>query len=129
MTGTDSSIRWSTTVAVIGVAAVAAVVSYKHAYALVRAHGETGWTAHLIPLTGAETTIRGTQQTASDVSPETGQAVAGMPHALQARAAEEFAGDVAAGGLPSIRVIRARLHVGQPRAQRVRAYLATLAAG
>jgi hypothetical protein len=33
------------------VAVVAAVVSYEHAYALVHAHGETGWTAHLIPLT------------------------------------------------------------------------------
>src|SRR6201986_5537716 len=51
MTGTDKAIRWSTAAAVIGVAAVAAVVSYEHAYALVRAHGETGWTAHLIPLT------------------------------------------------------------------------------
>ena len=36
---------------VIGVAAVAAVASYKHAWALVRAHGETGWTARLVPLT------------------------------------------------------------------------------
>jgi hypothetical protein len=36
---------------VIGVAVVAAVVSYEHGYALVRAHGETGWTARLIPLT------------------------------------------------------------------------------
>jgi hypothetical protein len=197
MTGSGKAIRWSTAAAVIGVAVVAAVVSYEHAYALVRTHGETGWTAHLIPLTvdgliwassmvmldsarrgapvpslarwllglGIAATlsanvahglghgpvgavvgawpavalvgsyellmmiIRGTQLTASDVSPETGQAAAGMPLALQARAAEEFAGDVAAGGLPSIRVIRARLHVGQPRAQLVRAYLTTLAAG
>jgi hypothetical protein len=37
--------------AVLGVAAVAAVASYEHAYDLVRAHGEAGWTAHLIPLT------------------------------------------------------------------------------
>jgi hypothetical protein len=51
VTGTDKAIRWSTAAAVIGVAAVAAVVSYEHAYALVHAHGETGWTAHLIPLT------------------------------------------------------------------------------
>jgi hypothetical protein len=29
----------------------APVVSYEHAYALVHARGETGWTAHLIPLT------------------------------------------------------------------------------
>jgi len=197
MTGIDKAIRLSTAAAVIGVAVVAAVVSYEHAYALVRAHGETGWTAHLIPLTvdgliwassmvmldsarrgvpvpslarwllglGIAATlaanlahglghgpvgaavgawpavalvgsyellmmiIPGTQQTASDVSTETGQAVAGMPLALQARAAEEFAGDVAAGSLPSILVIRARLHVGQPRAQLVRAYLTTLATG
>jgi hypothetical protein len=51
MTGTDRATRWSTAAAVIGVAVVAAVVSYEHAYALVHAHGETGWTAHLIPLT------------------------------------------------------------------------------
>lgn len=51
MIGIDKAIRWSTAAAVIGVAVVAAVVSYEHAYALVRAHGETGWTARLIPLT------------------------------------------------------------------------------
>lgn len=51
MTGTDKVIRWSTAAAVIGVAVVAAVVSYEHAYELVHGHGETGWTAHLIPLT------------------------------------------------------------------------------
>jgi hypothetical protein len=42
MTGTDRIIRWSTAGAVVGVAAVA---SYEHGYALVRAHGEAGWTA------------------------------------------------------------------------------------
>jgi hypothetical protein len=30
---------------------VSEVVSYEHASALVRAHGESGWTARLIPLT------------------------------------------------------------------------------
>ena len=44
----DRVIRWTTAVAVIGVAAVA---SYEHAYDLVRAHGEAGWTARLVPLT------------------------------------------------------------------------------
>lgn len=73
--------------------------------------------------------IRGSQQVAGDLAPETEQAAAGMPPALQAQAAEEFGGEVTVGRLPSIRVIRARLHVGQPRAQLVRAYLATLAAG
>jgi hypothetical protein len=51
ITSTDNAIRWSTAAAVIGVAAVAAVVSYEHPYALVRAHGESGWTGRLIPLT------------------------------------------------------------------------------
>ena len=197
MIGTDKAIRWSTAAAVIGVAVVAAVVSYEHAYALVHAHGEVGWTGHLIPLTvdgliwassmvmldsvrrgvpvpllarwllglgiaatlAANVThglghgpigaavgawpavalvgsyellmmiIRGTQQAAGNFSPEAEQAVAGMPQVLRAKAAEEFAGDVTAGRPPSIRVIRARLHVGQPRAQLVRTYLATLAAG
>jgi hypothetical protein len=197
MTGTDKAIRWSTAAAVIGVAAVAAVVSYEHAYALVHAHGETGWTAHLIPLTvdgliwassmvmldsvrrgvpvsslarwllglGIAATlaanvahglghgligaavgawpavalvgsyellmmiIRGTQQVAGDIAPERQQAGAGMPDALQAQAAAEFGDDITAGRMPSIRVIRVRLRVGQPRAQLVRAYLGTLAAG
>jgi Protein of unknown function (DUF2637) len=44
----DRVIRWTTAVAVIDVAAVA---SYEHAYDLVRAHGEAGWTARLVPLT------------------------------------------------------------------------------
>jgi Protein of unknown function (DUF2637) len=199
MTGTGRAIRWSTAVAVIGVAAVAAVVSYEHAYALVRAHGETGWTAHLIPLTvdgliwassmvmldsarrgvpvpslarwllglGIAATlaanvahglghgpvgavvgawpavalvgsyellmmiIRGTPQTAGDASPETGQAAAGMPEAdpLQEQAAELFAEQLAADRIPSIRAIRAQLHVGQPRAQRLRDCLAAGSTG
>jgi hypothetical protein len=37
--------------AVVGVAAVSAVASYEHAYALVQAHGEAGWTGRLVPLT------------------------------------------------------------------------------
>jgi hypothetical protein len=45
---------------------------------------------------------------------------------LQGQAAEEFAGEVAAGRVRSVRMIRARLHVGQPRAQRVHAYLTAL---
>ena len=51
MTAADRIIRWSTALAVLGVAAVAAVVSYEHASALVRTHGESGWTGRLIPLT------------------------------------------------------------------------------
>src|ERR1700691_629348 len=47
----DQVIRWTTAVAVIGVAVVAAVASYAHAYDLVRMHGEAGWTARLVPLT------------------------------------------------------------------------------
>ena len=51
MSGADRIIRWSTGLAVLGVAAVAAAASYEHAYDLVRAHGESGWTAHMVPLT------------------------------------------------------------------------------
>src|ERR1700756_511109 len=47
----DRIIRWSTAGAVLGVAAVAAVASYEHAYDLVRANGESGWTARMVPLT------------------------------------------------------------------------------
>jgi hypothetical protein len=194
MTGADRTIRWSTAAAVIGVAVVAAVVSYEHAYELVHGHGETGWTAHLIPLTvdgliwassmvmldsarrgvrvpalarwllglGIAATlaanvahglghgpiggavaawpavalvgfyellmmiIRGTQQPADEVSPETEQASTGLPSTLVALSADVFGDDMAAGRVPSIRTIRMRLHVGQPRAQMIRAYLGTL---
>jgi hypothetical protein len=51
MTAADRIIRWTTALAVVGVAAVKAVASYEHAYALVQAHGEAGWTGHLVPLT------------------------------------------------------------------------------
>jgi hypothetical protein len=183
MTGTDKAIRWSTAGAVIGVAVVAAVVSYEHAYALVHAHGETGWTAHLIPLTvdgliwassmvmldsarrklpvptlarwllglgiaatlaanvahglghgliGAAVAawpavalvgsyellmmvIRSSQAPADDAS--------GVGHdadPLQEQAAELFAEQLAADRVPSVRAIRAQLHVGQSRAQRLR---------
>jgi hypothetical protein len=47
----DRVIRWTTAGAVLCVAAVAAVASYEHAYALVYAHGEAGWTGRLVPLT------------------------------------------------------------------------------
>src|ERR1700743_1619467 len=51
MSDADRVIKWSTACAVLGVAAVAAVASYEHAYDLVRAHGESGWTARMVPLT------------------------------------------------------------------------------
>jgi hypothetical protein len=51
VTAADRVIRWTTAVAVTGVAAVAAVASCEHAYDLLRAHGEAGWTGRLVPLT------------------------------------------------------------------------------
>jgi hypothetical protein len=48
---TDRVIRISTAAAVLTVAGVAAYVSYWHAYAVVRAHGESGLTARLEPAT------------------------------------------------------------------------------
>jgi hypothetical protein len=47
----DRLIRITTALAVVTVAAVAAVISYRHAYQLVRAHGESGSTARLVPFT------------------------------------------------------------------------------
>jgi len=194
VTAADRVIRWTTAGAVLGVAAVAAVASYEHAYALVRAHGEVGWTGRLVPLTvdgliyassmvmldsarrkarvpslarwllalGIAATLAANVARGLGHGPSgavvaawpavalvgsyelfmviirSGQVPAGLvagPGAssapsddpLQAQAAEEFAGEVEVGQVPSVRVIRARLHIGQPRAQRVRAYLAALA--
>jgi len=47
----DRAIRFSTAAAVLGVAGIAAYVSYWHAFEVVRAHGETGITARLEPAT------------------------------------------------------------------------------
>ena len=51
VTAGEHVIKWSTAGTVVGVAAVAAVASYEHAYALVQAYGEAGWTGRLVPLT------------------------------------------------------------------------------
>lgn len=48
---TGKLIRITTALAVAGVAAVAAIISYQHAYELVSTHGETGLTARLMPFT------------------------------------------------------------------------------
>ena len=49
--GIDRAIRLSTAAAVLAVAGIAAYVSYWHAYAVVRVHGESGITARLEPAT------------------------------------------------------------------------------
>ena len=190
MTADDQIIRWTTALAVVRVAVVAAVASYEHAYALVRAHGEVGWTGRMVPLTVdglvyvssmvmLDSVRRGTRvpvlarwllglgivaTLAANVAHglghgPVGAAVAAWPAValvgsyellmmvirtsqipaddkpekgrdedlLQEQAAELFAEELAADRLPSIRTIRAQLHVGQPRAQRVRDYLVGLA--
>jgi len=48
---TGRQIRIITALAVSAVAAVAAIISYRHAYELVSTHGEAGLTAWLIPFT------------------------------------------------------------------------------
>jgi hypothetical protein len=48
---TDRLIRTTTALAVVAVAGVAAIISYRHAYELVRSHGESGVTARLLPFT------------------------------------------------------------------------------
>ena len=48
---TDRLIRTTTALAVVAVAMVAAIISYQHAYELVRSHGESGMTARLLPFT------------------------------------------------------------------------------
>jgi Protein of unknown function (DUF2637) len=189
VTAAEHVIRWSTAGVVVGVVAVAAVASYEHAYALVRAHGELGRTGRLVPVDGliyassmvmldsarrktpvpvlarwllglgvAATlaanvahglghgpvgamvaawpavalvgsyellmmVIRSSQAVRHDASGS-----AGIPDPLQEEATEVFADQLAAERVPSVRAIRAQLHVGQRRAQRLRDYLAAGAA-
>jgi len=178
---------------VVGVAAVAAAVSYEHASALVRAHGESGWTGRLVPLTVdgliyassmvmLDSVRRGVRvpalarwllglgivaTLAANVAHGLGHGIIGAavaawpavalvgsyellmmiirggqvlaatprPHdgasdidSLGEQAAVVFAAELAADRVPSVRAIHAQFHVGQPRAQRLRDYLATGAA-
>ena len=48
--GPDRAIRAATTLSVIVLAVIAAIVSYKHMYLLVRRYGEGSWTAGLLPV-------------------------------------------------------------------------------
>lgn len=209
---TDSLIRWSTALAVICVATVAAVVSYRHAYEVVRSYGEDGLTARLVPLTvdgliyassmvmlhsarhrtpvpalarwllglGIAATVaanaahglahgfvgalvaawpalalvgsyellmlmvRNMGRVPDAVPEPEADAVPGrapeptrivlvpkVPDTrddLEVQAEAEFADELAVGRTPTIREIRARLRVGQPRAQQVQTYLSSLLA-
>jgi hypothetical protein len=191
----DRLIRITTALTVVTVAMVAAIISYEHAYELVRLHGESGPTARLVPLTvdgliysssmvllhcarhgvavpalarwllglGIAATLAAnvahglghgavgalvaawpavalvgsyellmmiirSAPNASASVPETEHAPSHVPglDPLQVRASEAFADDIAANRIPSIRTIRARLHIGQLRAQHVRAYLSAI---
>ena len=186
MTAADRVIRWTTAGAVVGVAAVAALASYEHAYDLVRMHGESGWTARMVPLTVDGLIYASSMVMLDSARRKTpvpalarwllglgiaatlaanvahglghgmiGAAVAAWPAValvgsyellmmvirnsqapvsggfdrghdadpLEEQAAEVFADQLAENQVPSIRAIRAQLHVGQPRAQRLREYL------
>lgn len=46
----DRAIRWTTTLSVVVLAGIAAVLSYKHMFILVRRYGETSWTSTLLPV-------------------------------------------------------------------------------
>jgi hypothetical protein len=186
--GADRVIRWSTAGVVLGVAAVAAVASYEHAYDLVRAHGESGWTARMVPLT-VDGLIYASSMVMLDSARRVmpvpalarwllgpgiaatlaanvahglghgliGAAVAAWPAValvgsyellmmvirssqvpaggsletdhdadpLQEQVAELFAEQLASDRVPSVRAIRTQLHVGQPRAKRLRDHLAS----
>jgi hypothetical protein len=187
MMAADRVIRWTTAGAVLGVAAVASVASYEHAYAVVSMHGEAGWTGRLVPLTvdglvyassmvmldsarrkvavpglarwllglGIAATLAanvahglghgligatvaawpaialvGSYELLMMIIRNSQAASGGTPNSekvadpLQRQASEIFGEQLAAYRVPSIRVIRAQLHVGQPRAQRLREYLA-----
>jgi hypothetical protein len=122
----------------------------------VRAHGETGWTARLIPLTVdgliyassmvmldsacrkapvPALALVGSYELQMMVIGSSEVSAAGTPetgHAadpLLDQAAELFAEQLAADRVPSVRAIRAHRHVGQVRAQRLRDYLARGAGG
>jgi hypothetical protein len=114
----------------VGVAAtIAANLAYGAAYGPVGAV-ISAWSA--VAFVGAAellmVIIRRTQPVAARL-PAKAPVPVGVPDSdpLQVRAAAVFATELAAGYIPSIRAIRSRLHVGQPRAQQVRSRLAAQA--
>ena len=50
MSRADTAIRAAAGVTVVGLAGIAAAISYSHMTELAHAHGETGWRAHMFPL-------------------------------------------------------------------------------
>jgi hypothetical protein len=116
MMAVDRVIRWSTALAVLGVAAVAAVASYEHA-AHGLGHGVIGaavaaWPA--VALVGSYEllmmVIRGSHVPVKSRNSESER----VADALQELAAEVFAEELVAGRVPPVRASRAQLHVGQP---------------
>jgi hypothetical protein len=107
---------------VIGVAAVAAVVPYEHAYALVRAHGEIGWTARLVPVT-----VDGLVNASSMVMLESARRKAPVPALarwlLGVGIVAALAANVAHGlghGLGAARALRLRDHLAAGAARRAK---------
>jgi hypothetical protein len=62
----------------------------------------------------------------SQLSPADGSETRSDADPLQEQAALAFAEQLAADRVPSVRAISAQLHIGQPRAQRLRTHLTTL---
>ena len=128
MTVADRIIRWSTALLVAPGPGIAATLAANVAHGL--GHGLAGaavaaWPA--VALVGSYKLL--TMVIRSSQVPENG--TPGIEHdadPLQEQAAELFAGQLAADRVPLVRAIRAQLHVGQPRAQRLRDRLAAGAA-
>src|SRR5215472_12344356 len=79
---------------------------------------------------GSVELLMGMVRRTRSAAPAPDTSVPGPPAALNGHgeaAAELFAGDLAEGRVPGVRRIRREMHLGQPRAQQVREYLAGLA--
>jgi Protein of unknown function (DUF2637) len=107
-TNVAAGLSWGTLGAVVAAwPALALVGSYELLMALVRGQAAQPAPAADIPVPGPPAGLNGHGHTAAEV----------------------FSADLARGELPGIRRIRKELKVGQPKAQQVREYLATVASG
>ena len=97
MSRVDRMIRAAATVTVVGLAGVAGAISYSHMAHLAHEHGETGWRAHMFPLS-----VDGIEIVSSLVllaDKRAGRASGWLPWAaLVAGAAASFAANIAVGG-------------------------------
>ena len=136
MNGADRVVRWSTALLCL---ALLGLLRWCRTSALVRVHGESGWSGRLILLT-VDGLIYASPMVMQDAARRGARGAGAARWLLGLGIVATFAANIAhglgqgvlgsvVGAWPAVALVGSSelLHVGQPRAQRLRGYLATVA--